>query len=99
MDITIQAIHFEADSKLVDLIHKKMEKLPKYFEHIINADVFLKLDNQGAQVKDKVVHISLNLPGTTLHAKESSKNFEESLDQAVETIRRQLRKHKEKIRN
>lgn len=99
MEITIQAIQFEADQKLKDLIHSKLEKLPKYFDRILKADVFLRLDNQSASVKDKSVHISVDVPGTTFHAKESSKSFEESFDAAAETIRRQLRKHKEKIRN
>lgn len=99
MDIKVQAIQFDADSKLVELIDKKITKLQTFFDQIINAEVFLKLENKNTQVKDKTVTIKLNIPGKTLAAEETSKLFEEATDLAVESLRRQLKKHKEKIRN
>lgn len=99
MDIRVQAIQFDADQKLVDLIEKKITKLQTFFDHIIDAEVFLKLENKNTQVKDKTVTIRLNIPGKALAAEETSKLFEEATDLAVESLRRQLKKHKEKIRN
>ena len=99
MNIQINAVEFEADSKLKDLIVKKVTKLEQFFDKIIDVEVFLRLENQGAQVKDKSVHIKVNIPGDMLYSKESSKLFEESLDLAVDSLRRQLKKYKEKIRN
>lgn len=99
MDIQIQAIQFDADAKLVALIEKKITKLNTFFDHIIDAEVFLKLENKSTQVKDKTITIRLNIPGKTLAAEETSKLFEEATDLAVESLRRQLKKHKEKNRN
>ncbi len=98
MQIRIQSIHFDADDKLLLQIEKKVSKLDHFFDRITNAEVFLRLDNGSHQVKDKIVELKLNLPGTTLFAKESQKSFESSLDVAVDTMKRQLSKHKEKIR-
>lgn len=99
MKIQVQAIQFSADQKLVSLIESKLEKLQRFYDHIIDAEVFLKLENKSTQVKDKTITIKINIPGKSLVAEETSKVFEEAADLAVESLRRQLKKHKEKIRN
>jgi putative sigma-54 modulation protein len=97
MQATIQSIHFTADTKLKDYINIRLEKLETYYDRILKADVFLKLENEGAPVKDKIVEIRLYIPGNDLFAKETSKSFEESTDAVVEQLRRQIIKQKEKI--
>lgn len=98
MDVQLQSIGFTATDQLKDFIQKRLDKLRTYFENIISVDVFLKLDSHQ-QVKDKVVEIKLNIPGATLFASETAKTFEEAVDLSVESIRRQLKKRKEKMRS
>jgi putative sigma-54 modulation protein len=95
MKIHTEAVQFKADQKLHDFIAKKMEKLTTFFDKIINADVKLRLENSG-QVKDKVAEIQVQVPGQVLFAKETNKTFEQSIDSAVDNLRRQLAKHKDK---
>ena len=97
MKIHTESVQFKADQKLHEFIEKKMEKLTIYFDHIINAEVKLRLENSG-QVKDKVTEIELHIPGQHLFAKETNKTFEQSIDSAVDNLRRQLAKYKEKHR-
>ncbi|MFT5166983.1 MAG: putative sigma-54 modulation protein [Saprospiraceae bacterium] len=96
MKIHTQAVHFSADQKLVSFIEKKVTKLDQIFDKIITIDVILKLENSG-QVKDKVAELKLKIPGTVLFAKESSKTFEESIDNAIDALKKQLVRHK--VRN
>ena len=98
MNITIQAVQFTADKQLLEFIQKKIEKLSQFFDRITSVDVYLKLDNQSSQVKDKVVSLRCNIPGNQLFAEETSKKFEEGIDQAILALKRQLKKHKEKVR-
>lgn len=93
MKVHTQSIHFTADQKLIVFIEKKLSKLSQVFDKIINVDVILKLENAG-QVKDKIAEIKLQIPGQVLFAKESSKTFEESVDNAIDSLKRQLVKHK-----
>ena len=93
MKIHTQAIHFSADKKLVSFTEKKLDKLNLFFDKIIAADVILKLENSG-QIKDKIVEIKLKIPGTILFVKESSKTFEESVDNAISSLKKQLVKYK-----
>lgn len=98
MEIKIQSIHFDADEKLLEFSKKKVGKLTQFFDHIITADVYFRLENNGATVKDKVVDLKVNIPGQTLYASETSKTFEESVDSTVASLERQLKKHKEKLK-
>ncbi len=95
MKVQLQSVHFDADRKLVDFIQNKLDKLEKFFDRIIDAEVILKLENSGDR-ENKIVEIKLNIPGNQLFAKENDKSFEAAADSAVEAVRRQLKKHKEK---
>jgi putative sigma-54 modulation protein len=96
MKIQIQAVHFNADQSLKEFINKKLSKLETYYDRIIDSDVVLSLDHLNTQVKDKVVVIKTNIPGNTLIAKEKSKKFEEAIDLAVDSLKRQIEKIKTK---
>ncbi len=98
MNVKKQAVNFDADQKLLDFIDKKVGKLETFYDKIVDAEVFLKTIQGSAQVKDKIAELKLNIPGKTLFASGESKSFEESVDMSVESVRKQLQKHKEKNR-
>ena len=95
MKITVQSIRFNADKKLLDFIQKKADKLDTFYDHIIIGEVYLKLENVEDEA-NKITEIKLMLPGTQLFAKEQCKSFEEATDLAVECLRKQINKHKQK---
>lgn len=97
MNVVINATNFEADSKLKSFITKKLGKLETFFDKIINAEVFLKLANKES-IKDKTVEIKVHIPGKIIFVEQTSKSFEESTDIALDTMARQIKKQKEKVR-
>lgn len=97
MGIKVQSIHFDADKKLVSFIESKVEKLNQFFDNIVDTEVFLKLDKSDNN-ENKVAEIKLAIPGKELFAKKQCKSFEEATDEAVEALRKQIIKHKEKIK-
>ncbi len=97
MNVRINAVRFDADSKLVSFIEKKVSKLSRYFDDIINAEVYLKLENTP-DLENKVVEIRVDIPGSELFARKQSKSFEESTDTVVDALKQQILKHKEKLR-
>ncbi len=98
MQVKINAVHFRADDKLEVYINQKLDKLTTFYDRIQQAEVFLRLENEGAQVKDKVAEIKLSVPGSILFAKETDKTFEKAVDDVMEDLRIQLVRHKDKIR-
>ncbi len=97
MDINIHSIHFDADKKLINFIENKVNKLIQYYDNIIGAEVFLRLENDQS-TENKIAEIRLDIPGSDIFAKKRTKSFEESVDNVVEALRKQITKHKEKQR-
>jgi putative sigma-54 modulation protein len=97
MIVRINAVRFDADTKLEQFIEKKVSKLVRYSDDIINAEVFLKLENTP-DLENKVVEIKLDIPGSDLFARKQNKSFEEATDDVVDALKQQLLKHKEKLR-
>ncbi|MDQ1769507.1 ribosome-associated translation inhibitor RaiA [Labilibaculum sp. A4] len=95
--VNIQSIGFVADSKLEAFIQSKLDKLMKLDDDIVGVEVFLRLE-KSVTTENKVVEIILDLKGADLFAKKQSQSFEESTDMVIEALRRQLVKHKEKLR-
>jgi putative sigma-54 modulation protein len=95
MRVKINSVHFKADKKLEDFIKEKVEKLVSTYDIVVGSDVTLKVSNASDPV-NKVAEIRLAIPGNDLYAKKQCKTFEEAADSAVDALKRQLKKHKEK---
>jgi putative sigma-54 modulation protein len=91
----IQSVHFDADKKLIGFINEKVSKLSQFHDGIIGSDVILRLDNGSAPV-NKTAEIKLNLKGSQLFAKKQCATFEEAVDTAIDALRTQIKKAKEK---
>ena len=98
MEIKIQSIRFDATEKLQAFIDKKVAKLEKTFEDIQKVEVQCKVV-KPATVQNKEVSMTVTVPGSTLFVEKTSDTFEESTDLCVDSMRVQLQKFKEKLRN
>jgi putative sigma-54 modulation protein len=96
MNVNIQTVHFDADSKLVELVNKRLEKLNTFHDRIIKVDVYLKLDNLVHTIKDKIAEIRVHVPRHNFFVKASSKSFEESFDAALDSLVNQIKRRKER---
>ena len=97
MNTQIRSIHFDADSKLINYINKKIVKLPHFFDVIIGSEVYLKLEKSSTS-ENKVVEIKLNIPGNDLFVKRQCTTFEEATDECIEALKQQIKKRKGKSR-
>ena len=95
MNVKIQSVKFDADQKLIEFIQAKMNKLDRFAENAISAEVIMKLD-KDTERGNKVVTIKLVVPGGDLVADYRSKSFEESVDEAIDALKKQIEKHKER---
>ncbi len=95
MNIKIHSLHFDAHQQLLEFVDSRINKLSQYEDRILSTEVFLRLD-KGPDTGNKVAEIKMNIAGGDLFAKKQCKSFEEATDQAVEALRRQLVKQKQK---
>ncbi len=95
MDVKVQSVKFDADAKLLAFLDGKMAKLDRFADRSTGADVIMKLDKDHEK-GNKVVTISLRLPGDELVAESRAKSFEEAIDESIDALKRQLEKSKSK---
>ena len=98
MEIKIQSIHFDATEKLQAFIDKKVAKLEKSFEDIKTVEGQCKVV-KPATAQNKQVSLTVSVPGNKLFVEKISDTFEESTDLCVDSMKVQLQKFKEKMRN
>ena len=96
MNVNIQSVHFDADNKLIRYIRQKLEKLNVFNPRIVKVNVFLKLDNVVHAIKDKIAEIRVHIPRHNFFVKSTSKSFEESFDNAFDSMVVQIKKNKER---
>lgn len=96
MNVQIQSVHFDADTQLLDRVNQKMQKLSTFHDRIVDAEVYLVLDNVSHQIKDKIAEIKVHVPRHSFFVKHQSKTFEESFDLAFDSLVNQIKRYKER---
>jgi putative sigma-54 modulation protein len=100
MKLNIHAVHFTADGKLLDFIQAKANKLDTFYERITSGEVYLRVStDKDIKGSNKIVEIKLFVPGGSLFVKEQEASFEAATDLAVEALKSQIKKLKEKQSN
>jgi putative sigma-54 modulation protein len=97
MKVQVQAVNFNVDKELVQLIEDKISALSKFYDHIIDAKVFLKVQ-KTSEKENKQMEIKLGIPGDDPVVKKTSHTFEDALLQSVTSLKKTLIKRKEKLR-
>lgn len=95
MDFKINTVHFTADEKLIEFIREKVNKLEMMYDQIISSEVYLRLDKSDTN-ENKIAEVKIHIPGNELFAKKQCKSFEEAADSAVQALKKQVSRYKEK---
>lgn len=96
MKIQIQSLHFDADNQLLEFIKREVDKLDKVYNRIESCNVILRID-KNSKNQDKLVEINMNIPGIRLFSSDQSDSFEVATYSAINELKQQLIKRKEKI--
>jgi len=95
MKLRIQSINFDATTALELYINKKALKLEKFFDEIINIEVYLKVVKPETST-NKETEIKVSIPNVDFFASKTCDSFEEAIDLTFEALDKQIRKYKEK---
>ena len=96
MKLRIQSVNFDATEKLQEYISKKVSKLEKFFDEIMNVEVYLKVVKPESAI-NKEAEVKVSMPNVDFFASKTCDTFEEAADLSIEAIEKQIRKHKEKL--
>ena len=95
MELRIQSINFEATEQLKAFVEKKMKKLEKFNDNIIQAEVILKVVKPET-ANNKEASVKMNLKNGEAFANKTADTFEEAIDSCAEALEKQIIKTKEK---
>jgi putative sigma-54 modulation protein len=95
MEIIIHSIHFEASQQLETFIQRKVNRLAKFHDGVLRADVSLKVVKPETN-ENKDASVKLFSKGHEFFAQEIADTFEEAIDNCVNKLERQVLKFKEK---
>jgi len=94
MDISVTFRHLESTDALRDYAREKVSRIKKYVGTPADVAVVLSLEKHRHQAE-----ITLNTNGITVNAKDVTEDMYAAIDLAVDKLERQVKKHKEKIKD
>lgn len=95
MEKTIETVNFTASPELIDQIHTIFDKLVKFNDRIVSADIYMRSLDQTPEGKKKV-DVRIFLPGRDIFVEQEADSFVSAAQQAFDRLKLLLRKHKEK---
>ena len=95
MKLRIQSVNFDAAEQLNAFVEKKVNKLGRFSDNIVSAEVILKVIKPET-AGNKEASIKLNLKQGEAFASKIADTFEEATDLCVAAIEKKIVKIKEK---
>ncbi|CAM4296717.1 ribosome hibernation promoting factor [Vibrio agarivorans] len=92
MQINLNGHHVDLTDSLQDYVNTKFEKLERFFDHINNVHVVLRVE-KTRQIAEATLHVNQG----DIHATAEDESMYAAIDSLVDKLVRQLNKHKEKL--
>ena len=95
MNITVEARHMDITTALRDYAEEKVGKLPRFYDGLQSVEVILDLE--AGQSKVEIVAQAARK--TTFVAHDRQDDMYAAVDQCIDKLAEQLRRHKDRIRD
>jgi putative sigma-54 modulation protein len=95
MKITVTSRHFKAHASLQEYAERSVQRLTRYYDGIIKAEVILHFEK--ARNSSKLAEINLSVYNAVLTGQSSTGDFFRSIDAATAKLTTQLKKYKERL--
>ncbi|MBF0544863.1 MAG: ribosome-associated translation inhibitor RaiA [Candidatus Riflebacteria bacterium] len=99
MQFVVSGKNLHLSPALKDYAEKKLSSIKKYFDHIIEVDVTLSVDEVRDASLSKICEVTVWANGIVLRAKKASEDLYASIDMVADKIERQIKKYKEKLKD
>lgn len=99
MQIVVTGKNIRLTPALKEYAEKKLSAIKKYFDHIIEVDVTLSVDEVKDQSRSKVCEVTVWANGIVIRGKKASEDLYASIDMVADKIERQVKKYKDKQRD
>jgi len=93
MKISVTFRNAEGEDWQREYVEERLKRLKKYIDHPVDARVILSVEKFR-----NTAEINLMANGLNINGREEEKDMHLAIDNAIEKIERQLKKHRDKIR-
>lgn len=98
--LVIKGKNIDVTPALKDYIGKKLSKLDKYAQHIVEIVVEMHVEKNPRIAENQIVDVNIYANGAVLRAEEASHDMYASIDMVLDKLERQMKKYEEKkVRN
>ena len=97
METRIQSVHFDASAQLLEYVEKKVAKIEKLCDGATSLEVTMKLIKPETAM-NKEVALNLSSGFGEMFAAKVSDTFEDAVLAAIDAIKAQIEKKREKIK-
>lgn len=98
MDKTIEPVNFNASQELIEHVDEIFEKLVKFNDRIVKADIYLKSLRETPE-RSKKVEVRVFLPGKDVFVEQEADTFKTAAQKSFDRLKVILKKEKEKLKS
>lgn len=95
MNMIIHGHHVEVTPALRGYVEGKMERIRRHFDHVIEADIVLSVEDKLRQRAE----ITLRVRGNSMHAECVDGDMYAAIDTLMDKLDRQVLRHKDRVRD
>ena len=93
MQISVTFRNTGSEDWFKDYVTERLKKLQKYMDRPVEAHVVLSVEKFR-----NVAEVNFTTKGVNINSKEEAKDMQLAVDNAIDKLERQIKKHKEKVR-
>jgi putative sigma-54 modulation protein len=99
MRMIISGKHLEITEAIRDYAEKKVGKIKRYFDNIMEVDITLSVEHTKSEGDKHIADVLIFANGTKIKASATDISLYASIDEVVDVLENQVTKYKEKLRD
>jgi putative sigma-54 modulation protein len=98
MQIEVKGRNVSVTDELREHVEKRFAKVGKQVSELARLEIELSHERNPSNPRAEVVEATLHLKGTTLRARDASREFKHAVNLCEEELARQVKRHRDKRR-
>lgn len=99
MNLLITGQHVEITAPIREYVEKKMERVIRHFDQILEIAVILAVDSLSEKGRRQRAEVNLRVKGNVFHVEEFHEDMYAAIDGLVDKLDRQVLRYKGKIQD
>lgn len=99
MNLTISGHHLEVTPALRTYVTSKLDRIKRHFDQVVDVKVLLAVENMTEKELRQKAECNIHIKGIDLFAESTHSDLYAAVDELVDKLDRQVRKHKTRLQS